>query len=126
MSASATLPLADVPRPLLAKLRSLPGTRADVYVLFQEDEYETAFGDGRFLYPCAAFLDERAATEDLERRRGEQEAARRMDPHTTGYRYSLKPIEVVRDEARNQLVADLQFDKDERLTLQDLVRLLKP
>ena len=118
-----SMPLGDVPRPLLAALRSFPGTRAPVWLLLEEDEYETLLGDGRFLYACAAYLEEAAA-----RARHEQLVAldrdRRKDPAALGTLYYLKKIELVRQEARNELQGDLGKEAFEHYALGDVVRLL--
>ena len=114
--------LSELPRALLATLRSLPGTRAPVWLVFEEDEYETCFGDGRFLYPRAAFLSEAEAGACLKEKR--EEAARRKEPQTLSYRYSLKKVEIVRDESRNLLCADLRLESAERVSLPEIVRLL--
>lgn len=115
------LALADVPAPLLAALRRLPGTRAPAWIVFEEDVYETSFGDGRFLYPRAAFLDApaaRACLDDLRRK----DSARPKD--TTGMRYTLKQVGLVRDEAHDQLLLEFVPGPDERLSLRDLVKRL--
>ena len=116
------LPISDVPARLLATLRALPGTRVPVWVLFEEDDYETRFGDGRFLYPRAAYLAERDAVACLEEKR--RENALRTDAHHLGYLYHLKQAELVRDEAHDRLTATLDLKVGERLSIQDLMRLL--
>jgi hypothetical protein len=99
----------DVPAALLAALRRLPGTRATVFLVLEEDEYETKFGDGRFLYAKAAFLDESAA------------AAVKAPK---GMLFHRRTVEIEREEARNQLVADLELGPNEHFTLEKVVQLL--
>ena len=85
------MPLADVAPPLLAKLRSLPGTRVTLHLVLEEDEYESKLGDGRFLYACAAFFDEapaRAWLADLV----SEDAARRKAPQDFGMLYVLQGL----------------------------------
>lgn len=102
----------DVPPATLAALRRLPGTRATVYLILEEDEYETKFGDGLFHYPKEAFLDEAAAS------------ARRKELATKGRIYHLKVVEIEREESKNRIVADLRKQPHEKFTLADVVRLL--
>jgi len=123
ITAPESLPLAALSRPLLAALRSVCGTRAPAWLLFEEDEYETTLGDGRFLYPCAAFLDEAAACARVGQLVA-LDAGRRKDPGSLGTRYHLKAIELVRDESRNELRGDLKKESAEQVTLADVVRLL--
>jgi hypothetical protein len=101
------LPLREVPPSILARL----GTRTAVYVVLEEDLYETKFGDGRFLYPREAFLDEASARRWMERRM------------TEGLAYRIKAVRVEREESR--LVAELALENGERCSLKDLVRLLE-
>jgi hypothetical protein len=123
MSGPESLPLSELSRPLLAALRALPGMRAEAWLVLEEDEYETKFGDGRFLYACAAFLHEAAARARLDHLKG-LDAARRKDPGTLGTLYHLKRVELLRDEARNELRGDLRKEAAERYGLADVVRLL--
>ncbi len=118
-----SLPLAELPRPLLAALRALPATRAMAWLILEEDEYETTLGDGRFLYACAAFLDEAAARARLDQLK-QLDAARRKNAGILGTLYTLKRVELLRDEARNELRGDLKKESDEQYRLADLVRLL--
>ncbi len=119
----SSLPLAGMPGPLLARLRSLPGTRATVYLILEEDEYESGLGDGRFLYPRAAFLDEPSAKSQLDRLVAD-DAARRSASSRFGYSYRLKAVEIEREESRNRLVADLKLESYEHCSVEDVVRLL--
>jgi hypothetical protein len=125
MSESESLPLSALTRPLLAALRSLPGTRAAAWLILEEDEYETRFGDGRFLYPSSASLDEAVARARLAELAA-FDAECRKDPRNLGRFYSLKRIELLRDESQDRLRAEFQRDVDERFTLEDVVRLLRP
>jgi hypothetical protein len=125
MTAPESLPLSELSRPLLAALRSLPGTRAAAWLILEEDEYETRFGDGRFLYPKAASLDEAVARARLAELAA-LDAECRRDPRNLGWFYSLKRIELRRDESQDRLRAEVQRDVDERFSLQDVVRLLRP
>jgi hypothetical protein len=120
--AGESIPLSRLPPTLLSRLRSLPGTRTTVHVILEEDVYETCFGDGRFLYPREAFLDEPSARARLAELQAENE---RKKPDTgVGYRYVLKAVQIERQEHENRILADLKMDRDERCSLEDLVRLL--
>lgn len=94
-----SLPAMDVPYEVLARI---PAT---VYLVLEEDLYETRFGDGRFLYPRSASWGRRLPPPDLEL-----------------LRFSVKAIEIRREADR--IVADLRKDPDDRYSLADVVRLL--
>lgn len=102
----------DIPPALLAALRRLPGTKATVHIILEEDEYESKFGDGRFLYPKAAFLEEGAA------------AAHQKRLATKGMVYHLKTVEIEREESKNRITAELRLESCEEYGLADVLRLL--
>lgn len=108
----------DVPAPLLAKLRSLPGTRAEVHLILEEDLYETKFGDGLFLGLRGAFFD--AAGAEACRDRLAKESAERLKAMNAniGSAFHLKTVVLVRDEMKNQITSDDEY------SLPDIVRLL--
>jgi hypothetical protein len=88
--------MSDVPAAALAALRRQPGTSAEVHLVVEEDEYETKFGDGLFLYALAAFFDRAAAERFLnELTKGELWA------------FHVKTVVIVRDELRNHITAEL-------------------
>ncbi len=119
---AARLDLRDVPAPVLGELRSRPRREASVHLVLFEDLYETAFGDGRFLYPEAAFWDDAAALAFL-RRKEDEEARRPRDE--IGRAYTRKLIRLRADEAHDALLAELGIAEYERYSIVDVVRLLR-
>ena len=102
--------MSDVPASALAALRRQPGTSAEVHLVVEEDEYETKFGDGLFLYALAAFFDRAAAEKFLsELTKGELWA------------FHVKSVVLVRDEFQNQITADLS---EVSTPLKDILALL--
>jgi hypothetical protein len=83
---------------------------ARVWILLEEDEYETRFGDGRFLYATAAFWTESEATARVVR--------------GTGILYTVKTLDLVRDG--DGVAGDLKLGPDEHYTLEKVVELLSP
>ena len=81
---------------------------ARVWLLLEEDEYETKFGDGRFLYATAAFWTESEAT------------ARMVTG--TGFLLTVKPLDLVRDG--DGVAGDLKLVPDEHITLEKVIELL--
>lgn len=64
---------------LYQHVAALPEGRTPVYVVLDEDTYETAFGDGEFHYFAGAFLDEQAARRLMAQAgRGRRRHLRRM------------------------------------------------
>lgn len=81
---------------------------ARVWILLEEDDYETKFGDGRFLYARAAFWTESEAVA-----RGAS---------GSGILRTIKTIDLVRDG--DGVAGDLKLGPDEHYTLEKVVELL--
>ena len=81
---------------------------ARVWILLEEDEYETKYGDGRFLYATAAYWTE--------------SEARFRVVTGTGIRYTVKALDLVRDG--HGVAGDLKLGPDEHYTLEKVVELL--
>lgn len=94
---------------------------ARVWLLLEEDEYETKFGDGRFLYATAAFWTESEATARVANLRADDLQWRRF---ATGYSllYSIKTLDLVRNG--DGVAGDLKLGPDEHYTLEKVVELL--
>ena len=113
------LPISDVPPKLLAKLRNSPGrVPVTVHLVLEEDEYETRYGDGRFLALRASFLDPEAAKAHREKLVKENEARLLARKATVGYSYHLKSARLILDEPTNQIYTDAAYPT------RDIVRLL--
>jgi hypothetical protein len=118
---NAEIPLSAVPPGMLDRLKEDGARERSVYLVLYEDLYETAFGDGCFLYPQAAFWTENDAriflrlqlTKESERPKNE-----------VGYKYSLKEIRLSADESGQKLSAALNVETYEHYSVEDVVRLL--
>lgn len=115
------LPLADVPE---EQLRVLGRGSFPVFLIMSEDAYETAFGDGKYLYPARAFRKRAQADAFLDdRRRESEDPTKATDPaQAERYRYTLKEIEVTIDDER--VCAKLAIQPFEHVMLRDVLRLL--
>lgn len=115
------LPLAEVPAELRQRLA--PGT-FPVFLVMEEDGYETSLGDGKYLYPERAYRDRAHAERFLEERRREAEdPSKAQDPaKAEWYRYTLKEIRVMVDGERVR--AELALENFEHVSLGDVLRLL--
>ncbi|MDQ7822296.1 MAG: hypothetical protein RDV48_05835 [Candidatus Eremiobacteraeota bacterium] len=110
--------LDKVPPAVREHLKSRSPGPVKVYLVLVEDFYETSFGDGRFLYPEAAYYTREAAGEKISRlQREEPDKAKRE-----WYRYTLKEV-ILRVEGA-EIVADLNIDSFEHYSIEDIVRLL--
>jgi len=118
---NAEIPLSAVPPGVLEKLKEDGARERNVYLVLYEDVYETAFGDGCFLYPQAAFWTENDARIFL-RLQLEKESER--PKNEVGYKYSLKEIRLKTDEAGQKLSAALNIETYEHYSVEDVVRLL--
>jgi len=93
------MPVDEAPPALRARLEPASLT---VYLALLEDRYETAHGDGKFLYPEAAFLDRNAADVWIRATvEAEPDPARR-----DWYEYSVRPVALRLDPARRAVVMD--------------------
>ena len=108
-----------VPAGILARLKEHASQHLSVYLVLYEDVYETVFGDGRFLYPEAAFWDEDAARSFLRLR---ETAESKRPAGQLGYKYSLKVIQF--RESQGTLAATLNIEDYEHYSVEHIVRLL--
>ena len=91
-----------------------------VHLVMVEDTYETSFGDGRFVYPEAAFWDSSSAEAYLGRRQREEK-----DPaKAQWYRYYVKEVRLHVDRSHQELRADLSLTPYEHCSVKDILRLL--
>ena len=111
----AVMPADKVPA---AVLRHLSGGPHPVFLVLLEDRYETGMGDGKFLYPEAAFWERQAAERFIaDRKAHEKDPAKRQ-----WYEYSLK--EVVLRRAGAEVAAELRLEPYQHFSVEDVVRLL--
>jgi len=104
----SSLPLKDVPRALRLKLEA--AGQITVHLVLEEDLYESALGDGRFLYPAAVFW--------------ELEKARKFALPTPQMSRTLRDVRLRVDRSRRELHADLAIEMFEHYSLNDILRLL--
>jgi len=118
---NAELPFSAVPSRVLERLKEDGSPGRSVYLVLYEDVYETAFGDGCFLYPQAAFWSEQEAQGFLQLcLKKESERPK----NEVGYKYLLKEIGLRVDENRQKLSAALNIETYEHYSVEDVVRLL--
>jgi hypothetical protein len=118
---NAEIPLSAVPPGILDRLKADGSRERSVYLVLYEDVYETAFGDGCFWYPQAAFWTENDARIFL-RFRLTKESER--PKNEVGYKYCLKEIRLRADESGQKLAAELYIETYEHYSIEDVVRLL--
>lgn len=118
---TSEMALSEVPPDLR---RRLPSGAFPVFLVMLEDGYETAFGDGKFLYAERAYWSRVPAEQFLEDRRREAEnpAAAKDPAQAQWYRYALKEIRVTVDGDRVR--ADLALETYEHVSLDKVLRLL--
>ena len=113
------LPISEVPPKLLERLRTSPGRMpVAVHLVLEEDDYETKYGDGRFLALRAAFRDPAAAKARQDRLTKENEELLLAKKGTVGHTYHLKSVRLILDESKNQIFTDAAYPT------RDIVRLL--
>lgn len=105
----ATLPLTAVPAPVISRLSDSRGV-GRVFLVLQEDLYESSFGDGKFLTPAAAFWEAADARAFI---------LRQGKPG-----FTVKTVKLRVDAERRQLCADLGVELYEHYSIEDVVRLL--
>ena len=117
---SSSIPSSKAPPRILTRLKAAPQGQAIVYLILYEDCYETNFGDGRFLYPKAAFWLEKDAVEEMARLDAEEGGSGQKE----NYRYYLKEIAISMDRTGKSIGADLNIEAYEHYSLEEILRLL--
>ena len=118
---NAEIPFNDVPPAVLEAVKAGATRERTVHLVLYEDTYETAFGDGCFLYPQAAFWTEDEAKAFLQLQLA-KEAER--PPNEMGYRYRIKAVSLKAHESGRRLEATLNLEIYEHYSVEDVVRLL--
>ncbi len=118
---NAEMSLSAVPPGILDRLTEDASRERSVYLVLYEDVYETAFGDGCFLYPQAAFWTENEARIFLRLRLAKESERPKNE---VGYKYRLKEIRLRADETGQKLSAALNIEIYEHYSVDDVVRLL--
>jgi hypothetical protein len=115
------MPLGNVPAFVRQRLGESERT---VYLILSEDEYETRLGDGKYLYPEAAFWDPSAAQAHLARLQQASAEYRKEPSRSLHYTYTLKEVRLRADPLRRVLAAELGLNPYEHDSIEDVVRLL--
>ena len=110
---AADRPLAEAPAALTKRVADAGGTM-EVFLVLEEDRYESAFGDGRFLYPVAAFWEAEPAAAFV---------AGRAAPATDRYAavHTVKSVRLWIDDAQGVLRADLGLRSFEHYDIDDVI-----
>lgn len=113
----AEAPLSSVPEP--ARTRLTRDAPCVVHLVLSEDTYETCQGDGRFIYPLAAFWTEEDSRAFIRLREAEaSDAERRWIEYTT------RGIVLEVDRAAGLVRAALGVETYEHYSIHDVIRLL--
>jgi hypothetical protein len=102
------------------------GATLPVHLILFEDRYETAFGDGKFLYPHAAFWDAEQCQTCLQRLREEEQLKDAAGFHSLGHAFTARELTICLDAQARQVVADLRIEAYEHYHLNDVLLLLDP
>ena len=112
------LPLRSLSWSIRRKLRaSSKGQWISLFLLLEEDEYETLMGDGKFRYLHATCWEEKDARRLLAQLEEEDRQRRSEQEGSTGMLYSLKEIGVLVDEAKGRILARLHVEPYDRFRL---------
>ncbi len=103
------LPLKTVPPSIV---NAVSRGKPTIYVVLEEDTYETFFGDGKFLYPVAAFWSD-------------AEAVAYSTAHASEWsRHTVRPVRLEIDGQHDLLRASLELQLYEHIDLPNVVKLL--
>lgn len=102
------------------------GAPRPVHLILFEDRYETSFGDGKFLYPYAAFWNAEQCDACLRKLKEEEELKIAAGFYSLGYAYTAKELSLRLDAATQQVVADLRIGPYEHYNLSEVLLLLDP
>ncbi|MEK7467370.1 MAG: hypothetical protein AAB074_08150 [Planctomycetota bacterium] len=111
----SSLPLKEVPRPIRWRVEAASGAKP-AWVVLEEDLYESAQGDGRFLYPVAAFWEEAEAMSLA--------AMKNTGPTAAHPSHTVKEVKLRIDHGHGVMRAALGIGMFEHYSLDDVVRLL--
>ena len=100
------------------------GATLPVHLILFEDRYETSFGDGKFLYPHAAFWDGEQCAACLRRLNEEEELKIAAGFYSLGYAFTAKELTLRLDLATQTVVADLRIGAYEHYDLNEVLLLL--
>lgn len=102
------------------------GATLPVHLILFEDRYETSFGDGKFLYPYAAFWDGERCDACLRRLIEEEELKIAAGFYSLGYAFTTKELTVRLDAPTQTVIADLRIGAYEHYDLNEVLLLLDP
>jgi hypothetical protein len=102
------------------------GATLPVHLILFEDRYETSFGDGKFLYPYAAFWDAEQCDDCLRRLNEEEQLKIAAGFYSLGHAFSAKALAIRLDAATQTIHADLRIETYEHYDLNEVLLLLDP
>ena len=115
----SVLSMSEIPPQLLARLRKAKGgLPVDLHLVLAEDDYETKYGDGRFLYLKAVSFDAASAKARKERLEKENLETLEKKKATVGYTYHLRTTRIILNEHRQEVMTESGYPP------QDIIRLL--
>jgi len=121
---TSAVPFSAVHESVLGRLTS--GSALPVYLILYEDLYETAFGDGKFLYPHAAFWDAAQGKSCLERLQDEETLKIKAGFYSIGCAFTANEVLIRADPAAQEVVADLRIEAYQHYDLNKILLLLDP
>lgn len=121
---ASALPMSPTMESALGQLSG--GATLPVHLILFEDRYETSFGDGKFLYPHAAFWDGEQCAACLHRLREQEELNVAAGFYSLGYDFTAKELTLRLDLATQTVVADLRIGAYEHYDLNEVLLLLDP
>ena len=102
------------------------GAVHSVHLILYEDRYETAFGDGKFLYPHAAFWDADQCSACLQRLNDEEDLKIAAGFYSIGRAFTANELFIHLDAAEQKVVADLRIEAYQHYDLNEVLLLLDP
>lgn len=107
----------------LKLIRQWPLNKGIFYIVLEEDEYETSFGDGKFLDLKAAFWDKASAKKYMENKQRQGVLYRKKSEFW--YKHSLKSVQAVFDSVNKKLFAELNIASYEHYSLDEILNHLE-
>lgn len=114
----AQVNLKKIPSFCLKKIKKWKNGKGNIFIVLEEDEYETGLGDGKFLDLKAAFWDKISAEKYLKGKKRQGKLFN--ETKTYWYKHSLKSIPVTVDTAMKIAETDLNIDSYEHYDLENI------
>lgn len=115
---TARVNLEKIPSFCIDRMNKWKEGKGNVFIVLEEDEYETGLGDGKFLDLKAAFWDRTSAERYLKGK--ERQRKIYSETKSCWYKHYLKTIPVTVDKALKIAAADLNIDSYEHYDLESI------